>query len=80
MNHAEFGRSIPRLEKLCQFPNEYIEMVFDSYQLGYISLSKLAELLEITLQEAKDELKARNIPINLGVNSELELLSDIENA
>ena len=69
-----------RLEKLRQFPNEYIKMVFDAYRSSYISLSKLAELLEITLEEAKDELKARDIPINLGVNSELELLSDIENA
>ncbi len=55
-------------------------MVFDAYRSSYISLSKLAELLEITLEEAKDELKARDIPINLGVNSELELLMDIENA
>ncbi len=77
---AQIGRSVPRLEKLRQFPNEYIEMVFDAYRSSYISLSKLAELLEITLEEAKDELKARDIPINLGVNSELELLSDIENA
>lgn len=45
-----------------------------------VSLSKLAELLEITLEEAKDELKARDIPINLSIDSELELLSDIENA
>ncbi|KYC37317.1 hypothetical protein WA1_47750 [Scytonema hofmannii PCC 7110] len=87
MDYAELGRRIrlgredaSRSEKLSKFPNEYIEMVFDTYQLCYISLSKLAELLEITLEEAKDELKARNIPINLGVNSELELLSDIENA
>lgn len=53
---------------------------FEAYRLGYISLSKLAELLEITLEEAKHELKVKNIPINLGVESELELLSDIENA
>ncbi|MGH8000726.1 MAG: ImmA/IrrE family metallo-endopeptidase [Brasilonema sp.] len=77
---AQIGRSVPRLENFSQFPNEYIEMVFDAYRSGYLSLSKLAELLEITLEEAKDELNARGIPINLGVNSELELLSDIENA
>lgn len=55
-------------------------MVFEAYCLRYISLSKLAELLEITLEEAKTQLEARNIPIDLGVSSELELLSDIENA
>ena len=35
---------------------------------------------QCSLEEAKDELKARDIPLNLGVNSELELLSDMENA
>ncbi len=74
------GRSVPRLEKINHFPNEYMEMNFDAYRLGYISLSKLAELLEITVEEAKNLLNAREIPIDLGVNSELELLSDIENA
>lgn len=77
---ARIGRSVPRLEKINHFPNEYIEMNFDAYRLGYISLSKLAELLEITLEEAKNQLNERDIPINIGVNSELELLSDIENA
>jgi Zn-dependent peptidase ImmA (M78 family)/transcriptional regulator with XRE-family HTH domain len=77
---AQIGRSVPRLEKINYFPNEYIDMNFEAYRLGYISLSKLAELLEITLEEAKEQLKIRDIPINLGVNSELELLSDIENA
>ncbi|MHC5731500.1 MAG: UPF0175 family protein, partial [Nostoc sp.] len=75
---AKIGRSVPRLEKFSQFPNEYREMVFDAYRSGYLSLSKLAELLEITLEEAKNELQSRDIPINLGINSELELLSDIE--
>lgn len=55
-------------------------MVFETYCLGHISLSKLAELLEIPLEEAKTQLSARNIQIDLGVSSELELLSDIENA
>lgn len=77
---AQIGRSVPRLEKINYFPNEYIDMNFEAYRLGYISLSKLAELLEITLEEAKEQLNRRDIPINLGVNSELELLSDIENA
>ncbi len=77
---AKIGRSVPCLQKVNQFPDEYTEMAFEAYSLGKISLSKLAELLEKTLEEVKDELKARDIPINLGVNSELELLSDIENA
>lgn len=77
---AKIGRSVPRLEKFSHFPNEYREMVFDAYRSGYLSLSKLAELLEITLEEAKNELQSRDIPINLGINSELELLSDIDNA
>ena len=55
-------------------------MAFEAYRLGKISLGKLAELLEITLEEAKEESLTREIPINLGVNSELELLSDVENA
>ncbi len=63
-----------------KFPDEYIEMAFEAYYLGHISLSKLAELLEIPLEEAKTQLEARNIPIDLGVSSELELLSDIKNA
>lgn len=60
--------------------NGYVEMAFEAYSLGKISLSKLAELLEIPLEEAKTQLQARNIPLDLGVSSELELLSDIKNA
>jgi Zn-dependent peptidase ImmA (M78 family)/DNA-binding XRE family transcriptional regulator len=77
---AQIGRSVPRLEKINHFPNEYIDMNFEAYRLGFISLGKLAELLEITLEEAKEQLNSRDISINLGVNSKLELLSDIENA
>lgn len=77
---ARIGRSAPRFENLKKFPDEYIEMAFEAYCLGQISLSKLAELLEIPLEEAKTQLEAKNIPIDLGVSSELELLSDIENA
>ncbi len=48
--------------------------------MGLISLSKLAELLRISLEEAKAQLEARNAPTDLGVSSEDEVLSDIENA
>jgi len=34
-----------------KFPDEYIEMAFEAYYLGHISLSKLAKLLEIPLEE-----------------------------
>jgi len=30
-----------------EVPDEYIEMAFEAYYLGHISLSKLAKLLEI---------------------------------
>lgn len=77
---ARIGRFVPRLETVNQFPNEYTEMVFEAYRLGQISLGKLAELLECSIEEAKSQLKARNIPLDLGVDSDCELLSDIENA
>jgi predicted HTH domain antitoxin len=57
-----------------------LEQSYEAYQLGQISLSKLAELLEVTIEEAKYELKVRNIPLNLGVDSQEELLNDIKNA
>jgi Zn-dependent peptidase ImmA (M78 family)/predicted HTH domain antitoxin len=73
-------RSVPRFDELKQFPQEYTEMALEAYCLGYISLNKLAELLEIPVEEAKAQVEARNAPLDLGVSSELELLSDIENA
>ncbi|HBB35646.1 MAG TPA: Zn peptidase [Cyanobacteria bacterium UBA8803] len=72
--------SVPRFDELKQFPQEYTEMALEAYCLGYISLNKLAELLEIPVEEAKAQVEARNAPLDLGVSSELELLSDIENA
>ncbi|MUG95760.1 hypothetical protein F7734_26755 [Scytonema sp. UIC 10036] len=57
-----------------------VKQYYEAYQLGNISLSKLAELLEVTVEEAKCELKVRNIPINLGVDSKEDLLNDIKNA
>ncbi|MEH1807917.1 hypothetical protein [Nostoc sp.] len=55
-------------------------MVFEAYRLGQIGLGKLVELLEFSIEEAKSQLKARDIPLDLGVDSDSELLSDIENA
>ncbi|BAY80434.1 hypothetical protein NIES25_69220 (plasmid) [Nostoc linckia NIES-25] len=77
---AKIGRSVPCLEKVNQFPDEYTEMVFEAYRLGQIGLGKLVELLECSIKQAKSQLKARDIPLDLGVDSDLELLSDIENA
>jgi Zn-dependent peptidase ImmA (M78 family)/predicted HTH domain antitoxin len=78
---AQIGRSVPGFENLKKkkFPEEYIEMACEAYLLGHIDLNKLAELLE-SLEDAKAQLEARNIPVNLGVNSKLELFSDIQNA
>lgn len=53
---------------------------FEAYCLGYISLGKLPELLDVFIEEAKAQLEKRNLPVYLGTSSEDELLSDIENA
>lgn len=73
------GRSIPRFE-ISKFPIEYVDMAFEAYSLGHISLGKLAELLDVPIEEAKTQLEQRSAPIDLGVSSEVELLRDIENA
>jgi predicted HTH domain antitoxin len=77
---ARIERSVPPFDQLKQFPQEYTEMAFEAYCLGYISLNKLAELLEVPVEEAKVQVEARNAPLDLGVSGELELLNDIENA
>ncbi|MBO1351978.1 MAG: helix-turn-helix domain-containing protein [Hormoscilla sp. GUM202] len=59
---------------------QYVDMAFEAYSLGYISLGKLAELLDVPIEEAKAQLEKRNAPVDLGVSSKDELLSDIENA
>ena len=50
------------------------------YEKQHVSLEKFAELLGISLEEAKQFLKAQNVPLDLGVNSIKELQEDIENA
>ena len=76
---AQVGRSVIRFE-ISKFPAEYVNMAFEAYSLGHISLSKLAELLDVPIEEAKAQLEKRNVPIVLGVSSEVELLRDIKNA
>jgi Zn-dependent peptidase ImmA (M78 family)/transcriptional regulator with XRE-family HTH domain len=74
------GRSVPSNDLPKQFPPEYVDMAFEAYCQGHISLNKLAELLDLPVEEAKAKVEERNIPLDLGVSSELELLSDISNA
>ncbi|MEH1822149.1 MAG: UPF0175 family protein [Nostoc sp.] len=50
------------------------------YEKRQISLGMFAELLGISLEEAKQFLRAENIPLDLGVNTVEELEEDIENA
>jgi Zn-dependent peptidase ImmA (M78 family)/predicted HTH domain antitoxin len=76
---VQVGRSVPQLE-VSQFPVEYMDMAFEAYNLGQISLGRLAELLNVPIEEAKAQLEKRNEPVDLGVSSEDELLRDIENA
>lgn len=76
---AKVGRFVLPFE-ISKFPAEYVNMAFEAYSLGHISLSKLAELLDVPIEEAKAQLEKRNVPIDLGVNSEVELLRDIKNA
>ena len=52
----------------------------DSYRNNEISLSKLAELSGMSIEEIKQILVAENIELKLGVLSESELEEDINNA
>lgn len=77
---AQIGRFVSPLEKPSQFPPDYVNMAFEAYRQNLIDLDKLAQLLEISLQEAKTKAEERNILSNYGVDSGLSLLDDIENA
>ncbi|HYX18335.1 MAG TPA: UPF0175 family protein [Nostoc sp.] len=50
------------------------------YEKKQISLCHFAELLGISVEEAKQFLRAENIPLDLGINTVEELEQDIENA
>lgn len=52
----------------------------EMYKKGHISLGKFAELVGVSIDQAKDILRAHNIPLDMGVNSLEELQQDIENA
>jgi predicted HTH domain antitoxin len=77
---ARIGRSSPSQMTLKSLPDEYVDMAFEAYMMGNISLDKLADLIEVPIEEAKAQLEARNIPPNLGLDDEWDLMSDIENA
>ena len=55
-------------------------LAFEAYNRVQISLVKLAELLDVPIEETKAQLKKRNAPLDLGVSSEDELLRDLDNA
>lgn len=61
-------------------PINAIDQAFDAYRQGQITLGKLADQLDLPIEEAKAQLAERKISFNLGVNSEEELIRDIENA
>ena len=50
------------------------------YEKRQISLCRFAEILGISLEEAKQFLRAENIPLDLGVDTDQELQQEIENA
>jgi Zn-dependent peptidase ImmA (M78 family)/transcriptional regulator with XRE-family HTH domain len=75
----KIGRSIPRLE-ISKFPVEYVDMAFEAHIQKGFSLDKLSDLLDISVEEVRKQLEERNMPNDLGINSEDELLDDIENA
>jgi Zn-dependent peptidase ImmA (M78 family)/DNA-binding XRE family transcriptional regulator len=75
----KIGRSIPRLE-ISKFPIEYVDMAFEAHIQKGFSLDKLSDLLDISVEEVRKQLEERNMPNDLGINSEDELLDDIENA
>lgn len=75
----KLGRSIPRLY-IPYLPKEYREMAFEAYETEAISLAKLAEVLEVPLEDAQAELEQRKVPPDFGLDSEDELLRDLENA
>lgn len=52
----------------------------EMYERRHISLGKFAEMLGISIEEAKQLLKAENIPLDLGIDTVEELQADIENA
>jgi hypothetical protein len=54
----------------------------NQYREQQISLGKFAELLGLSIEEAKQILRAENIELDLGVSNqlELELEQDIKNA
>lgn len=75
---VQIGRSTLRLD-ISKFPEEYVEIAVEAYRREIITFGKLAELLD-SEEEAEAQLAARGVLIDLGVDSEDELLSDIENA
>ncbi|MHC5779687.1 hypothetical protein [Nostoc sp.] len=56
------------------------EIWMEQYRNNEISLSKLAELLGVSIGESKQILIAENIEVKLGMLNKAELESDVDNA
>lgn len=54
--------------------------ILEQYRQGLISLNKLAELLDVPLEEAKIQLQISHIPLDSGISDTSDLLRDVENA
>jgi predicted HTH domain antitoxin len=78
MTSTELSQPIPI--PLNPSPTNAIDQAFDAYRQGQITLGKLADQLDLPIEEAKAQLAERKISFNLGVNSEEELIRDLENA
>lgn len=57
-----------------------ITTLIEMYEKGHISLGKFAEIIGISIEEAKQLLQAENIPLDLGIDTIEELIEDINNA
>lgn len=55
-------------------------LAMKEYQIGDMSIGKLAEILGISFEESKEILRQAGIPLDLGVDSVEELLLDTKNA
>jgi Zn-dependent peptidase ImmA (M78 family)/transcriptional regulator with XRE-family HTH domain len=76
---AESGRSITPLN-ISKFPDEYVDMSFFAYGQKLINTEKLSELLDLSIEDTKQQLIERSIPVDFGVDSEEDLIFDISNA
>lgn len=53
--------------------NSKIEIAIDKYKRGEISITRASEIAGVSLWEFMDELKKRNIPVNISLETVEEL-------